>query len=142
MTVPMDYRYASQWFDDFLATAADEAALETRNQSYTMVQGVLQVFRRRLTLEEAIAFVQVLPPMLRALFVADWDPQEPRRTDWDRAVMTREVQELRVHHNFAPDTAISDVATALRRHVDEKAFERGLAHLSEPARGFWAGKSS
>lgn len=34
-----------------------------------MVQGVLQTFRRRLDVKEAVLFANVLPPMLRALFV-------------------------------------------------------------------------
>jgi uncharacterized protein (DUF2267 family) len=38
-----------------------------------MVQGVLQTFRRRLEISEAIRFAGVLPPVLRAIFVADWD---------------------------------------------------------------------
>ena len=33
-----------------------------------MVQGVLQAFRRRLDIKEAIGFANVLPPVLRALF--------------------------------------------------------------------------
>jgi hypothetical protein len=68
----------------------------------------------------------VLPAVLRAVFVADWNPEEPRRPFEDRAVMTQEVRALRADHNFAPETAIQDVARALRRHVDEAAFDRVL----------------
>jgi uncharacterized protein (DUF2267 family) len=41
--------------------------------------------------------------------------------------MTKEVQGLRAEPNFAPETAIRDVATALRRNVDEASFDRVLA---------------
>jgi uncharacterized protein (DUF2267 family) len=51
--------------------------------------------------------------------------------------MTKEVQALRAEHNFAPETAIRDVARALRRHVDEVAFERVLAGFPEGAAEFW-----
>ncbi|KXF76516.1 hypothetical protein ATN84_10620 [Paramesorhizobium deserti] len=138
MTVPMEYRLASQKFEAFLGEAAEEAGLTTRNQAYTMVQGVLLAFRRRLTLEEGIIFAQVLPSMLRALFISDWDPHELRTQGWERTVLTREVQQLRRYHNLSPDTAIRDVAVVLRRHVDEAAFERCLAHLPPPARDFWS----
>jgi hypothetical protein len=51
--------------------------------------------------------------------------------------MTKEVQALRADHNLAPDTAILDVASALRRHVDVKNFDRVLDSLSEGAAKFW-----
>lgn len=138
MTVPMEYRRASQDFEDFLAEAADAAGLATRNQAFTMVEGVLTAFRRRLTAAEGIAFAQVLPPMLRALFIHGWEPSEPAAMSWDRVALTREVQGLREHHNFAPDTAIGDVAGVLRRHVDGAAFERVLDRLPPGARAMWA----
>ena len=37
-----------------------------------------------------------------------------------------------------PDTVIADVAWAVRRHVDEKAFDAVLGTLGEEARRFWA----
>lgn len=138
MTVPMEYRRASQKFEEFLGEVADEAGLTTRNQAYTTVQGVLLAFRRRLSLEEGIVFAQVLPPMLRALFVSDWDPAEPPKGGWDRAELTGEVQHLRRHHNFSPDTAIRNVAAVVRRHVDETAFEECLVRLPLPARNYWS----
>ena len=138
MTVPMEYRLASQKFEAFLSEVAEEAGLTTRNQAYTMLQGVLLAFRRRLTPEEGIVFAQVLPPMLRALFITDWDPHAPREQGWDRTVLTREVQQLRRNHNLSPDTAIRDVAAVLRRHANEAALEKSLARLPQPARDFWS----
>ena len=55
----------------------------------------------------------------------------------DRAEMTTEARLLRSKHNFATDTAIRDVATALRRHVDEDALDGVLARLPEGAVDFW-----
>lgn len=138
MPIPLDLLHATEDFDRFLADARDTAGLGTRNQAYTMAEGVLRVFRRRLSLEEAIRFAGVLPPVLRAIFVADWDPAEPRRPFADRAALTEEVQDLRRHHNFAPDTAIADVAAVLRRNMDEGELDRVLATLPEGAAAFWA----
>lgn len=137
MPVPTQYQRATDDFYKLLMDARDSAGLTTTNQAYTMVQGVFQVFRRRVEIKEAIRFAGVLPVGARALFVADWDVDEPMRPFEQRAVMTREVQALRPKHNFAPDTAIRDVATAVRRSVDQDAFERVLATLSEDARRFW-----
>jgi uncharacterized protein (DUF2267 family) len=137
MPVPPEYRRASIEFEQFLLDAREAADLTTTNQTYTMVQGVLQAFRRRLTIPEAIHFANALPPVLRAIFVADWDVDEPRRSFGDRAEMIREVQSLRADHNFAPDIAIQSVAIALRKNVDQRRFDRALEMLPEAAREFW-----
>jgi uncharacterized protein (DUF2267 family) len=138
MTVPLEYEFASRDFSQFLLDARDTASLTSTHQTYTMVQGVLQAFRRRLTIEDAVRFAGVLPPVLRALFVADWNPREPQRPFGDRAAMTLEVQSLRGDHNVSPDTSIRDVAQALRRHVDAAAFDRALAQLPPGAAEFWS----
>jgi uncharacterized protein (DUF2267 family) len=135
--VPAEYERAADHFYDFLVDARDAAGLSSTHQAYTMVQGVLQAFRRRLDVRDAIRFAGILPVGLRALFVAEWDPDEPKRPFEDRAAMTREVRTLRPDHNFAPTSAIRDVAGALRRHVDVNALDRLLVSLPERAAEFW-----
>ena len=137
MPVPSEYQRATVDFYQFLTDARDAAGLTTTNQAYTMAQGVLQAFRRRLQVSEAIRFLSVLPVGLRALFVADWDIDEPRQSFEDHSVITKEVQSLRPLHNFAPETAVRDVAIALRRNIDETAFDRILATLPQGAMQFW-----
>ncbi len=139
MPIPMAYQHASDDFERFLAEARDRAGLATRNQTWTMVEGVLRVFRRRLTVAQGLRFAEVLPPVLRAMFVVDWDVTASPVPFATRAEMTVEVQALRIHHNFAPDTAIADVAFALRDAVDAKAFEAVLAEMPQGAKAFWAG---
>lgn len=137
MPVPAEYERASTKFYEYLVDARDTAGLWSTHVAYTMTQGVFQVFRRRLSTNDAIAFANVLPICLRALFVTDWNPDEERKAFEDRETMTKEVKSLRAEHNFATDTAIRDVAQALRRHVDEKAFDQLLAQLPEGAIDFW-----
>jgi len=137
MPVPPEYQRASQDFYEFLQDAKEVSGLETTHQVYTMVQGFLQAFRRRLDIKEAVLFAGVLPSVLRAIFIADWNTDEPKRPFEDRTVMTKEVQALRADHNFAPETSIRDVAIALRKNVDETEFNRVLAKLPEGAVQFW-----
>ena len=137
MPYPSEYQRATDHFHQFLSDARDAAGLETINQAYTMSQGVLQAFRRRLELGEAIRFSNLLPAGIRALFVADWDPDEPKRPFEDRALMTEEVKVLRPLHNYAPDSSIGAVSKALRRNVDEAALDRLLTTMPEGARQFW-----
>lgn len=134
----MEYRLASQNFEQFLADVAEETGLGTRNQAFTTTQGVLLCFRRRLDLADAIAFAQVLPAMLRALFVEDWDPRQPPIDTWDRDTMISEVKQLRAGHNFSSDTAIRDVALVVRRYVDAAVLDRTLDVLPAEARAFWS----
>ena len=103
-----------------------------------MVEGVLRTFRRRLTVTEALAFADVLPPLARALFVSSWDVREPLRPFGPAAELTAEVKALRRDHNFSPDNAIEAVAIALRRHLDEAALDQLLARLPPGAAEFWA----
>ncbi|MGE6785903.1 DUF2267 domain-containing protein [Ensifer adhaerens] len=137
MPMPMEYRQASENFDRFILDARDLAGLQTTNQAYTMVQAVLQTFRRRLDIEDAILFADVLPPVVRAIFVAEWDLEEPRLPFSGRIAMTREVQALRPDHNISSDSAIADVAGALRRNIDEAKLDRVLARLPAGAADFW-----
>lgn len=138
MPTPMEYKLASQDFDRFLADVATETNLGSRHQAYTTTQAVFLCFRRRLSIREAISFAQILPAMLRALFVSDWNTDEPQAKSWDRDLMSAEVKQLHVNHNFSPDTAIHDVSRILRKYVEASEFERCLENLPTSAREFWS----
>jgi uncharacterized protein (DUF2267 family) len=137
MPVPSEYQHATDDFFKLLVDARDSAGLTTTNQAFTVLQGVFRAFRRRLDVKDAICFLSVLPVGARALFVADWDADEPKLAFEDRAIMTKEVQALRAEYNYAPETAIRDVAIALRRNLDQASFDRVLATLSRGAVQFW-----
>lgn len=141
MPMPMEYQRAGEDFERFLTLARENSGLSTRNQTYTMVQAVLQTFRRRLDFKQAIAFAAVLPPVVRAIFVADWNLDEPVLAFGDRKSLTRDVQALRQDHNFAPDSAIADVAAALWQMVDTKALRACLDALPTDAARYWAEES-
>jgi len=137
MPVPIEYKRAGDDFYAFLLDVRDRSDLWSTHVTYTMVQGVFQVFRRRLSLKQAILFANILPVGLRALFVTDWDTDEPIQPFGTHESMTLEVKALRHKHNFSTDTAIEDVAGALRQHVDIKQLETVLSHLPEGASKFW-----
>jgi uncharacterized protein (DUF2267 family) len=137
MPMPNTYQRAEQDFERFLQDLIAASDLVSRNQAYTVAQGVFQTFRRRLNLRDAIRFANVLPPLLRALFVADWDPDEPQHPFENVEVMTAEAKALRAEHNFSSDAAIHEVAIALRKNVDERELDRLLRALPAGAREFW-----
>jgi len=137
MPVPAEYQRASDQFYDYLVDARDTAGFWSTHVTYTMTKGVFQVFRRRLSTKDAIAFANILPICLRALFVSDWDVDEEKKLFTSLEEMTEEVKLLRKDHNFSTETEIKDVAKALRRQVDEEAFDNLLAQLPEGAMEFW-----
>lgn len=98
MPVPSEYQRASIDFEEFLVDARDRAGLVTTNQAYTMVEGVFRLFRRHLSVAEGLAFANVVPPVLRALFVEEWDTSAPAQPFASREAMTAEVQALRAAH--------------------------------------------
>lgn len=138
MPVPPEYQRASLDFESFLVDVRECAGLVTTNQAYTMVEGVFRTFRRRLSVAEGLAFANVLPPVLRALFVEEWDSSAPVQPFASREAMTAEVQALRAAHNFSPVNAISSVATALRKHVQHERLEQVLSKLPDGSVQFWA----
>ena len=137
MPIPSIYQRASIEFERFRLDARATSDLTTTNMTYTMVEGVLRTFRRRLTVQEAVGFANVLPAVLRAIFVSDWDTTQPPAAFGSRESMTVEVKSLRAEHNFSPDTAIHDVAVALRRNVIQPGLDQYLATLSAEAQDYW-----
>lgn len=138
MPMPWTYRQATREWQAFLAEARAAMDLETDNLAFTAVEGVLRAFRRRLTPQQAIDFAQVLPSVLRALFVADWRLDEGPLPPGTRADWTAEAMALRPHHNLTPPNCVAATAYALRKSVLRADLERVLATLPSFAAEFWS----
>jgi len=137
MPYPHEYQVATDRFSDFLGDVKEEADFGSRHMAYTMVQGVFQVFRRRVDLKSAISFSNVLPVGMRALFVADWNLDEEQLTFTDMETMNREVRQLRSDHNFSTPSAIQQVAVAVKKYVDQEEVRKVLSEISDEALAFW-----
>ncbi len=135
--IPWTYRYASRDFGSFLSDAKQRMDLVSDNSTYTAVDAVFQVFRRRLTVEQGLAFAGALPSVLCAIFIREWDVTRKPVSFSSREVMSREAQQVRKHHNLTPDNAIEATAWALRRHVDQRDLDRVLEALPLAAREYW-----
>lgn len=137
MPMPWAYRHASKDWQAFLADAKEGLGLDSDNMAYTAVQGVLLTFRRRLAPREVTAFADELPAVLRALFVAGWNPDEPPLPWPDRAGLEAEARALRPDHNLTPALPIEPVAAALRRCTRARDLDRVLAGIGPEAQAFW-----
>lgn len=138
MPYPSEYQRASADFAAFLEDLKRASLYSSPHPAYTTTQAVFQVFRRRIPLEDGIRFAAALPAGLRALFVAEWDPVEPRRPFDTIARMTDEARKLRVGHNFVEDDSIARVSAALWRHADAARLVPVLAAMVPAARTFWS----
>lgn len=138
MTLPFEYQNASLDFERFLVDARDYANLATTNMAWNMVVGVLHTFRRRLTVKQVIKFSMVLPPVIRSLFLEQWNPDQEVAGFGTEEQLLEEIRSVRPEHNFSPQNAISAVAKALRNQVEQGEFTLALAELPPEARQFWS----
>ena len=138
MPMPWTYRQASREWRAFLDEVRAAMDLTSDNAAYTAVEGVLRAFRRRLTPQQAVDFAQVLPAVLRALFIADWHLAEGPVPPGSRADWTAEAMALRPHHNLTPQNCVAATALALRKSILRADLDRVLATLPPFAAEFWA----
>jgi uncharacterized protein (DUF2267 family) len=137
MPMPQAYFQASRDFEAFMEALKRISLLQTTHQCYTMVEAVLHALRGHMSLHEALAFADRLPPVLRAIFVSDWDVDAPIRPVTDRAGLQREILGLRHNHNLSTPTALEDVGAALRETMGRDEFGLLLDALPADLARFW-----
>lgn len=137
MPWPPEYQRASVDFEKFMVTARDAAGLATTNMAWNMVEGVLHVFRRRMSMPQALRLADQLPPVVRALFLEKWNPSQPIVPAGSHEELLNEVRSLRPDHNFSPATALESVGEGLRAVLPDDAFTRVLDALPPDLRGYW-----
>jgi uncharacterized protein (DUF2267 family) len=138
MPMPMEYWSASKDFEALLGDVREACSFGSHHQAYHTLRAVLHVFRAHVSVGDALTFAGILPPVVRAIFVEDWDANMPVTPFPARDVLAEEVKTVRRDHNFAPDTAIADVAGVLRRHINAEDLDRVLRSMPPPAAQYWA----
>jgi len=137
MTVPQEIVHASRDFDRFMDDFVEISMLATHHQAYAVLRAVLHVFRDHLTVDQGLRFAEVLPPVLRAIYVEDWRPEQNPPAFPDERQLIAEVRARRRDHTLATETSIRDVAQALKRNVAAGDFRRVLDRLPPEAQRFW-----
>lgn len=138
MTVPIDYRQASADFDRFMLDLRDALDLQTTHQAWGVLLGVFDTFRRRLEVDDALAFARALPPLLRSAFVQDWHRSAQILPFEARDMLDAEVMDYHRDHQLAKPGCIAATATALWRHADNRRLSEALARMPSGARDFWS----
>ncbi|RXJ66396.1 hypothetical protein CRV08_13030 [Halarcobacter ebronensis] len=141
MPFPIEYATATQDFYNFMDDVKHKADFHSFHVTYTMVQGVFQTFRSRVTVDEALKFANCLPVALRALFVKDWDVNQVQKEFESFEIMNEDVKSLRSDHNFSRDNAIEIVSSVLLNHVEQVYFSKMMDNMSDEIKLFWNYKS-
>ena len=135
MPMPHEITQASKQFMELLGALKERALLQTHNQCYAMLRAVLHEFRCYMTTDQAIAFAGALPPVTRAIFVADWQaadaPPPPCLQKFTDAVVKR----LAPHH-IPPDGIVGDVFVVLAARMAAGAIDPLPAGLKK----LWLGE--
>lgn len=137
MPMPQEYFFASRDFEAFMEALKRISLLQTTHQCYTMVEAVFHVLRNRMSTREAVGFAGCLPPVLRAIFVSDWDVEALPLPMADRAGLQREILAFRHNHNLSTPSALEDVGAALRETLGMTEFDRLLAAMPTELSRFW-----
>jgi uncharacterized protein (DUF2267 family) len=137
MTVPQEYENASRDFERFMDDLLEISMLATQRQAYAILRGVLHVFRDHLTVEQALRFAGILPPVLRAVFVEDWLPRADPPPFPSETQLAAEIRAVWKDHDIASENSIRDVAQALRRNVAMGDLRRVLGTLPPAAQRYW-----
>jgi uncharacterized protein (DUF2267 family) len=138
MPMPPEYFHASRDFERFMEALKRISLLQTTHQCYTMVEAVFHALRNHMSLREALAFADRLPPVLRAIFVSNWDIDASVLPVTDRASLQGEILALRHNHNLSTPTALEEVGAALRDTMDPADFYRLIETLPGGLAQFWA----
>ncbi len=137
MPMPFEYQNASRQFEKFMVDARDQAGLATTSMAWNMVVGVLWAFRSVLTVEEALRFADVLPPVLRAIFVERWNVSQAVQPLGDHQAVLAQIRSVHREHNFSPENAVQVLFSALRQAVGPEVLDAVLERLPPHASEFW-----
>ena len=85
----------------------------------------------------ALDFANALPPVLRAIFIEDWNLASPVTPMPGKEKLRAEVKAIREAHNFSTDTAIAEVALALHSNMNELDHGLLLKNLPAEAAAYW-----
>jgi uncharacterized protein (DUF2267 family) len=137
MPMPFAYRSATKDFEKFLEDLLVISSLATSNQCYTQTRAVFLVFRSHVEPQVALDFANTLPPVLRAIFIEDWNLASPVTPMPGREKLLVELKAIREAHNFSTNTAITEVAAALRQNMNELDYGLMLRNMPAEAAQFW-----
>lgn len=105
--------------------------------AYTAIEAVLHAYRARLSPKDVMIFANILPSVLRAIYIYGWNPEQTPHPFPNDRKWVEEFQAHRPHHNLTPKNAKNALAIALWQHINHRKFELALEKLPKPATDFW-----
>ena len=139
MPMPHEITQASRQFMELLGALKERALLQTHNQCYAMLRAVLHEFRCYMTVDQAIDFAGALPPVTRAIFVADWVPADAPPPPSPKEFADAVVKRLAPHH-ISPDSIVGDVFAVLAPRMAAAKAAGALDPLPNGLKQLWLGE--
>jgi uncharacterized protein (DUF2267 family) len=118
MTIPRDIHLASQLLADWLGELKQRLLLQTHNQSFAMLRGVLIELREQLDIAAIAVIGNALPPLVRGIFYHAFDPSSARRPAASAAAFEEAVVTRLLPHQIAPDGLCPAVFAIIREKVE------------------------
>jgi len=129
MPMPNDVLYASNQIRDWLGELKAAAMLTTHNECHAMLRAVLHEFRGHMAPDQAVAFGDILPPLVRGIFYEGWRPLEPPAPPPAAAAFHEAIVRRLASHHMPPDTIAGDVFRLVAARTDPRVLQRALDAL-------------
>jgi uncharacterized protein (DUF2267 family) len=136
MTQPSEIMHASKQFQEWLMALKARAMLETHNQSYAYMRGVLHGLRQYMETDQVLAFADALPPLPRGLFIEGWRPDTAQSLASEQALADEVYRSLTAHHN-PPKRIVRDVLVVLAEKLDTHRAKAIYAQLPKVLQPLW-----
>jgi uncharacterized protein (DUF2267 family) len=136
MTQPSEIVHASKHFQEWLTALKARAMIETHNQSYACMRGVLHALRQHMETEQVLAFADALPPLPRGLFIEGWRPGAAQPLKSEHALPDEIYRSLTAHHS-PPKGIVRDVLLVLFEKLDAHSAKIIHAQLPKVLQPLW-----
>jgi len=118
MPMPEDVRHASRDFEAWMSDLRARTFLATGGQCYSSLRAVLHEVRKHLNTDVAVAFGDLLPPLVRGIYYEGWRPFEAVQPLVSIPQLTESVVASLAPHIVPPITIVTDVFAVMAGRLD------------------------
>ena len=127
-----------EWLRDLRSELGDACS---RQQAYSILRGVLQTLRDRLTVDEAVEFASQLPQQVRGVYFEGWEPSKvPLKFDREEFLSNVE-SAATLPDDVRPADAVRATGRVLQQRVDSGELRDVLTSLPRDLRAVLGGSA-
>lgn len=138
MTLPSNLAKSVQHTQEWLHALMPEIGVETEDQAWQALRGVLHHLRDRMAPEEATHFAAQLPTVVRGVYYEGWSPAKtPEKERVGDEFLVRVAEEIGPNNRIDPERAARAVFALLDRELDAGQIDEVIHMLPDPAKKLW-----